>query len=324
MPGPDKIKWVAIGGGTGLATLLSGLRPRLDEVSLTAIVTVTDDGRSSGRLRSEFGALPPGDIRNCLVALAEPNHPLTRVFRHRFPGSGPLGGHSLGNLMILALSQLHGDLVSATDVARALLNINARVLPSTLTDVELLALIDGEEVRGQVAIKSRNRPIRRLSVLPHNAAPLSASVDAILDADLITLGPGSLYTSVIANLLITGIREALTKSNAMKIFIGNVMTEADETHELSAIDHLRQLLQYAPGFQPDYAVFNSSPISDDMKERYQLEGATALAPPSESTLVDSKTKILALPLASEERFVRHDPARLSRAILDLYNASSNL
>lgn len=320
MPSRDKLKWVAIGGGTGLATLLAGIRPQLDSISLTAIVTVTDDGHSSGRLRAEFHSLPPGDIRNCLVALADPAHPLTRLFRHRFPGEGSLGGHSLGNLLILALSQLDGDLVSATNAARELLGINARVLPSTLTDVDLLALVDGEEVRGQVSIKTRNRPITRLSVTPDNAVAYSESVDALQDADLITLGPGSLFTSIIANLLVDGIRDAIASSLAKKIYIGNIMTEADETHGLSAIDHVKQLLAYGGGIDFDYALFNSSTISMEMKERYALEGASALAPPTDSSIEGSGVRLVSLPLASEERFVRHDPGRLSRAIIDLYNA----
>jgi uncharacterized cofD-like protein len=315
-----KIKWVAIGGGTGLATLLSGVRSHLDSISLTAIVTVTDDGSSSGRLRAEFHSLPPGDIRNCLVALADPTRPLTGVFRHRFPGLGALGGHSLGNLIILGLTQIHGDLLSAIDAARDLLGIEARVLPATLAEVDLIATIDGEEVRGQVAIKSRSKPITALGVVPKNAEALAASVAAILEADLITLGPGSLYTSVIANLLIEGIREAVAASHARKIYIANVMSEADETHGMSALDHVRHLLEYGRGIELDYALFNSSTISSEMKERYALEGASALAPPSEPSIEGSRVRIVSRPLASEERFVRHDPARLSEAILDLYNA----
>jgi uncharacterized cofD-like protein len=314
------LKLIAIGGGTGLATMLSGFRSHPQDISLTAIVTVTDDGFSSGRLRSEFHVLPPGDIRNCLVALADPSNPLARLFRHRFPGHGALGGHSLGNLMLLALAQLDGDLVSATNAARDLLGVKARVLPSTLTDVDLVALVDGEEVRGQVSIKARTHPITRLSVSPPDALALQESVDAILDADLITLGPGSLYTSVIANLLITGIREAVAESHAKKIYIANVMSEADETNSMSAIDHVRQVLAYGNGIDLDYALFNSSTISEEMKERYALEGATVLAPPVESAIEGSRVRFVSLPLASEERFVRHDPTRLSRTIIDLYNA----
>ncbi len=319
--GPEsRIRCVAIGGGTGLSTLLGGLRPHLTDVALTAVVTVTDDGHSSGRLREEFGVLPPGDIRNCLVALADPKLALTRLFRHRFPGEGPLGDHSLGNLIILGLTHLTGDLLKATDEAREILGIDARVLPATLDRVDLVALIGDNEVQGQVAIKSRNQAIQRLSIVPQDARALDQAVSAILEADLITLGPGSLYTSVIANLLIDGIRQALEQTKAMKVYICNVMSEADETESLTAIDHVAELLKYGEGIKLDYALFNSSPISAEMRDRYALEGAIALPAPPLDTLPGSTTQLISLPLASEEGFVRHDPARLSRAILDLYNA----
>ncbi len=315
----SRINWVAIGGGTGLATLLSGLRPRLDQISLTAVVTVTDDGHSSGRLRQEFDVLPPGDIRNCLVALADPTLLMTQVFAHRFPGQGELGGHSLGNLIILGLTQSSGDLLTAADHARELLGITARVLPATLDHVDLVATVGNKEVRGQVAIKSQNAPIRQLSIVPRQARALDAAVEAIHEADLITLGPGSLFTSVIANLLIDGIRDAIGSSRAKKVYICNVMSEADETDGLTAVDHVKQVLAYGRGIELDDALFNSSPISEEMKERYAGEGASALAPPGTDSLPNCGVRLVALPLASEERFVRHDPARLSQAILDLYN-----
>jgi uncharacterized cofD-like protein len=313
------LKWVAIGGGTGLATLLAGLKARLDEVSLTAIVTVTDDGKSSGRLRDEFSILPPGDIRSCLVALANNDLLMTRLFSHRFPGEGELGGHSAGNLMILALSQMSGDFMSAIDQARTLLGIEARVLPSTLDRVDLSARIGDRDVTGQVAIKSQMAPIRRLSLVPQDAQAFPAAVDAILDADLITLGPGSLFTSVIANLLIDGIREALATARATKIYVCNVMTEADETDGFTAVEHVTQLLAHCQDLHLDYAVFNSSPISAEMRDRYAAEQAHVLDPPRVAHLPDLDVHLVSLPLASEERVVRHDPARLSQAILDLYN-----
>lgn len=315
----ESIKWVAIGGGTGLATLLSGVKNHLERVALTAIVTVTDDGQSSGRLRNEFAVLPPGDIRNCLVALADGEHPLTRLFSHRFPGEGELGGHALGNLIVLALNQMSGDFLSAIDQARSLLSITARVLPATLVPVDLVALVNDREVRGQVAIKAQFAPIRRLSLLPEDAHALDAAVNSILEADLITLGPGSLFTSVIANLLVTGIRQALSRSRAQKIYICNVMTEANETDSLTAIDHVTQLLSYCPELRLDLALFNNSPISVEMRERYAGERANVLDAPVAHSELSGCPRFLALPLASEERVVRHDPARLSLAILDLYN-----
>lgn len=348
MSANNPLKLVAIGGGTGLSTLLAGLKHYLQAdplmmqasagpqparnsspvslnqshslSSLTAIVTVTDDGKSSGRLRGEFGVLPPGDIRNCLVALASESRLMTRLFKHRFRGDGALGGHSLGNLMLVALNQMGGDFLAAIDQARVLLDIQARVLPATLDRVDLSAQVGGKTVRGQTAIKSQMAFIDHLSLLPADARALPAAVEAILEADLITLGPGSLFTSVIANLLIGGIAEAVARSRAKKIYICNVMTEADETDGLTAEDHVRQLLKYGRGLQLDYALFNSAPVSAEMRKRYAAERATALAPPASATLDSTTTRLISLPLASESRAVRHDPERLSRAIFATYNS----
>src|SRR5262245_47621221 len=217
MSGIAPIKFVAIVGVTGLSTLLKGLKPYIappvpdglsnamalaeqpkraeraetgSRISLTAIVTVTDDGKSSGRLRGEFSVLPPGDIRNCLVALADEDHLLTQIFSHRFPGNGTIGGHSLGNLIILALNQMGGSFLQAIDQARGVLGVTARVLPSPLDCVDLVAQVGEELIRGQVAIKSQSAPIRELSIAPPDARALDEAVEAILDADLITLGPG--------------------------------------------------------------------------------------------------------------------------------------
>ncbi len=320
---PQKI--VSLGGGTGLSTLLAGLKPYLAEhdFELTALVTVTDDGKSSGRLRGEFSVLPPGDIRNCLVALADEDHPLTKLFRHRFPGDGQLGGHSLGNLILLALNQQSGDFLAAVNQARQLLGITARVLPSTLDRVDLVACCGQKTLRGQVAIKahcgkSQNGPIRQLALVPSNAHALPEAVEAILEADLITIGPGSLYTSIIANLLVPGIVEAIVESKARKLFICNAMTESDETDGFTAEDHVKQVLNYAPGLQLDWALFNSTPISPEMRERYAAEQAVALEPPPARSHMLPGIELIARPLASETRFVRHDPHRLIQAIFDIF------
>ena len=332
MSGIAPIKIVAIGGGTGLATLLKGLKPYLDpdagqsginpRISLTAIVTVTDDGKSSGRLRGEFSVLPPGDIRNCLVALAQEDHFMTRLFRHRFPGDGAIGGHSLGNLIILALNQMNGSFLKAIDQAREILGIRARVLPSTLDRVDLVAQVGNRLVRGQVAIKSQNAPIRRLTIAPPDARALDEAVEAILEADLITLGPGSLFTSVIANLLVRGIANALVESKAKKIYICNAMTEVDETDGFTAADHVEQLLDYAPKLRLDYALFNSASISDEMLVRYAAENAVPLKAPGMRDWTRRESgaiKFVALPLISESRAVRHRPEKLSEAIFDIYS-----
>jgi uncharacterized cofD-like protein len=323
MPSTAPFKLAAIGGGTGLSTLLRGLKshaaPPEQKISLTAIVTVTDDGKSSGRLRGEFAVLPPGDIRNCLVALANDEELITQLFRHRFPGDGQLGGHSLGNLVILALNQISGNFLTAVDQAREMLGIDARILPSTLDRVDLVARVGNRMVRGQVAIKSQNAPIHELAITPPFAGALPAAIDAILQADLITIGPGSLFTSVIATLLVKDIAQALAESKAKKIYICNAMTESDETDGFTAVDHLRQVLAYAPEARLDYALFNSAPISVEMRERYAMEKAVALDPPDCAPPDLKGIEFVSLPLASESRFVRHDPERLSRAIFEVYS-----
>jgi len=320
----DPIKLVAIGGGTGLSTLLGGLKRCLDpeadlKVELTAIVTVTDDGKSSGRLRQEFDVLPPGDIRNCLVALADETQLLSKLFGHRFSGDGSIGGHSLGNLILLAMNQMSGDFLTAIEYASRMLGLKARVLPATLDRVDLVARLNGKTVKGQVAIKSQTMPIRELSLDPANARALPAAVQAIQEADLVTLGPGSLYTSVIANLLIKGIADALATSRAKKMYICNAMTEFDETNGFTAEDHVRQLLAYAPELRLDYALFNCAPISTEMREKYAAEKAHVVEPPASPSSDLGGIRFVSLPLASESRAVRHDPEKLSRAIFEVYS-----
>ncbi len=348
----SQLKIVAIGGGTGLSTLLTGLRPYLEagqrtgdqsqaghtpkpantsdysasdsesasaKVSLTAIVTVTDDGKSSGRLREEFGILPPGDLRSCLVALAREDRLVSRLFRHRFRSDGALDGHSLGNLVIVALTQMSGDFLTAIEATSSLLGCAARVLPSTLDSVDLVAEVGGQTVHGQRAIKllsaARQLPIRNLAITPAEARALPEAIEAIREADLITLGPGSLFTSVIPNLLVSGLAEAVGTARAKKVYICNAMTEADETDGLTAEAHVEELLRR--GLKLDYALFNSTPISAEMRERYAAEKAVALEPPQTERSLSGEVQFIARPLASEDRFVRHDPAKLCRAILEL-------
>ena len=347
LPVTSPLKLVAIGGGTGLSMLLTGLKPYLNagqrasdpparahrqrsdelpfhdvELALTAIVTVTDDGRSSGRLRSEFGVLPPGDIRNCLVALASEDRFMKRLFKHRFAGNGALSGHSMGNLIIVALSQLSDSFLDAIDQASALLGCAARVLPSTLDSVDLEARIGDQMAYGQRAIKAlcdtRGLPIRNLAVTPASARALPEAVNAILEADLITLGPGSLFTSVMPNLLIAGIAEAISQSKAKKMYICNLMTEADETNGLSAEAHVTELLRACPSLQLDYAVFNSAPISPTMRQLYAEEEANLLVPPTASHFAFGDVRLICKPLAAEARSVRHNPANLARAIFEIY------
>ena len=312
------VRVAAIGGGTGLSTLLRGIGRGGHGFEVTAIVAVTDDGRSSGRVRAEFGVPPPGDIRNCLVALARAEDRLAALFNHRFPGEGGLGGHALGNLLLLALSQLEGgDFLAGIEAARSLLGVESRVLPSTLSPVELEAWIGERWVVGQIAIKSQQGPIEDLRLSPPDAEPLPAAIEAIRAADLITLGPGSLFTSVITHLVTPGMAEAIAASPARKIYICNAMTEYDETDAMSAIDHVRALLGYLRGGRIDDALFNCAPISPSMRDRYAAERAVALPPPWEVPPDLRDIRFHLLPLASEEGFVRHDPECLRQALLEI-------
>ncbi|MFN7931534.1 MAG: 2-phospho-L-lactate transferase CofD family protein [Blastocatellia bacterium] len=231
-------------------------------------------------------------------------------------------GIPLGNLLIVALAQMSDNFLDALDKASALLGCAARVLPSTVDSVDLEARIGEQMAYGQRAIKAlsaaRGLPIRNLAVTPATARALPQAVEAILAADVITLGPGSLYTSVIPNLLIEGMAEAISQSKAKKIYLCNIMTEADETDGFSAADHVSELLRACPTLQLDYAVFNSLPISAEMQALYAEEEAMALEPPNTSLFAFGDVQFVCKPLASEARFVRHNPANLARAIFEIY------
>src|SRR5213080_731954 len=248
------LKLVAIGGGTGLSSLLAGLKSfvgkheqdiRLD--SLSAIVTVSDDGGSSGRLREELQILPPGDIRNCMIALSEDSTLLSRLFRYRFRGKGELGGHSFGNLFLAALSEVTGDFTEAVRLSSEVLASKGHIFPATISDVRLVAeLADGSEVFGETQITAARVPIRRLRLEPEECLPLPEALAAIRAADVITVGPGSLYTSIIPNLLVARVAEAIGEAGAIKIFVTNLMTQPGETDGYDARRHLEGVRTYAP------------------------------------------------------------------------------
>jgi uncharacterized cofD-like protein len=278
---------VAIGGGTGLSNLLCGLKHYLgapEVVSsrgfggytledLTAIVSVADDGGSSGRLREEFDILAPGDIRNCMVGLADDEKLLTRLFRYRFPGEGALGGHNVGNLLLTALTSVTGNFLEAIRCSSELLGIKARILPSTLAKVGLVAeLDDGTIIRGQHKITKGVRPISRLRLDPSDCLPLKDALEAIEEADLIVIGPGSLFTSLIPNLLVKGIPEAIMRSPAKKLFVCNLLTEPGETNGYSAEDHIQRLLAYFTKQVFDLVLVNYWPISEATYQRYHADG----------------------------------------------------
>ena len=229
----DGLSLVAIGGGTGLSTLLAGLKRRVgkqddDEIwfkNLSAIVTVSDDGGSSGRLRDELQMLPPGDIRNCMIALSEDSTLLSRLFRYRFRGTGELGGHSFGNLFLAALTEVTGDFVEAVRLSSEVLASKGHIFPATINDVRLVAeLEDGTSVRGETQITASRSRIRRLRLEPEQCLPLPEALTAIRSADLITVGPGSLYTSILPNLLVARVAQTIGEATAIKVFICNLMT----------------------------------------------------------------------------------------------------
>lgn len=276
---------VAMGGGTGLSTLLKGLksytvapgepRPSGPYVTdLTAIVTVTDDGGSSGRLRRELGMLPPGDIRNCLVAVCENENLLSRLFQYRFSSSGELEGHSFGNLFLAALTAMSGDFADAVRKASEILVTRGQILPSTSANVELEAeMDDGSHVMGETSITASEKRIIELKMVPPHPEPLAEALDAIAQADLITIGPGSLFTSLVPNLLVRGVPEAIARSRAVKVFICNLMTEANESLHMRASDHIIAIDAHARHGLFNYALVNSAPVSPAMRERYATESA---------------------------------------------------
>ena len=305
---------VAIGGGTGLSTLLRGLKEYTS--NLAAIVTVTDDGGSSGRLRHELGVLPPGDVRNCLVALADSESMMTDLFQYRFHEGDGLTGHSFGNLFLAAMCGIAGDFDRAIKESSRVLNIKGRVLPSTLANVALEAtLVDGSTVLGETAISRSKAKIESVRLVPTASQALPESIDAIAAADAILLGPGSLYTSVMPNLLVPGIAEAVERSRAIKIYVCNIMTQPGETQGMSASDHARVLLDGTGRSLFQYAVINIQEPHRLLRQ-YELEGARQVAPDMDRVSGLGVTPITGK-FVSETHLVRHDARRLAQAILRL-------
>jgi uncharacterized cofD-like protein len=334
---PNLLNLVAIGGGTGLSSLLAGLKAYVVDARggesyrdislkmLTAVVTVTDDGGSSGRLREEFNILPPGDIRNCLVALSEDERLLARLFQYRFPGTGDLHGHSFGNLFLTALTGVTGDFLEAVRLSSEVLAIRGRIFPSTITDVSLMAELDsGQVVLGESNIsKSRSR-IRKVWLSPEHCRPLGETLEAIEQADVITLGPGSLFTSVIPNLLVDGIADAIARSSAVKIYISNIMTQPGETDGFGLEEHLSALFDCAPQLNLDYLVVNLKPVTDELRQIYAADGAVQIGLDySNKTLINfrgRRIEIVAGDLLDEGDKVRHAPRKLACILLDMCHA----
>jgi uncharacterized cofD-like protein len=288
-PAPCDLRVVAIGGGTGLSTLLKGLKRYVLTPALAAsgqaairelcgVVTVSDDGGSSGRLRKEFNMLPPGDVRNCIVALSEDEALLSRLFQHRFQRGSGLEGHSFGNLFLAALTSITGDFAEAVRLSAEILLTRGHIYPATTSNVELEALMaDGTRVRGETRITASKGKIKELFLIPPDVEPLPQTLDAIANSDLITIGPGSLFTSLIPNLLVRGMAKAIIDSSAVKVFVCNLMTQANESLGLTAADHIRALTTHAGAQLFDYALLNQATATPEMKAKYALEGASQIA-----------------------------------------------
>ena len=305
---------VAVGGGSGLAALLSGLKHY--STNLTAIVTVADDGGSSGRLREDMGVLPPGDIRNCLVALADDESLLSRLFQYRFEGGG-MDGHSFGNLFVAALADVLGDFELAVKESTSVLKVRGRVLPATLDDVILHAQMrSGDEISGESTITASEHLPLRIWLEPESPQPLPEALEAIEKADLVVLGPGSVYTSIIPNLLVEGFCDALKRTRARVVYVCNVMTQPGETDDYSAADHLHALYRHGAAGSVDDIVVNSRPVSEDLAVAYGREGSRPVAI-DESGLDALGVRIVRAPVATEGSVVRHDSRRLAEVLLRL-------
>lgn len=326
----NPLRIVAIGGGTGLSSLLNGLKrivcpPQngsgahrlMGFIDITAVVTVTDDGGSSGRLRRDFDVLPPGDIRNCMVALSEDEALLSRLFQYRFAGGRGLKGHSFGNLFLTALTHLTGDFAQAVKLSSEVLASIGRIYPSTSGNVSLEAeLADGSVLEGESAISRSRSPIRRIRLKPARCKPLAETLDAIAKADLITLGPGSLFTSVIPNLLVSGIPKAISDSPAIKAYFVNLMWQPGETMNYRASDHVTALNRHARRRLLDYVVVNDRPISAPLRHLY----ARRQAMPVENDLdrlEEMGIGIVKADLVADTSKIRHNPEATASVALEL-------
>lgn len=307
---------VAIGGGTGLSVFLSGIKAYTNNV--TAIVTVTDTGGSSGRLRDELDVLPPGDIRNCLVALADAEPLIRDLFQYRFEEGNGLKGHSFGNLFITALSMVTGDFEKAIRESSKVLAIRGRVVPSTLDKVTLLAeFTDGTKAEGETNITGSRKPIQRISLRPLDCRATEEALEAIDNAELLVMGPGSLYTSILPNLLIPGILNAILECDAYKIFIVNAMTQSGETEGYSASDHLRSLISHTHTRIVDACFINTQPIPEDLLDRYRKTNAVPVEP-DPARIREQGYEIVEGEILKLDGQVRHDPAKLAKRVVDQY------
>ena len=316
----EPLRIVAIGGGTGLSTLLHGLKryaqePR--EADITAVVTVTDDGGSSGRLRREFDVLAPGDIRNCMVALSEDEALLSKLFQYRFAEGRGLKGHSFGNLFLTALTNLTGDFTQAVKVSSEVLASLGRIYPSTDANVILEAELDnGRMVTGETRISKSRARIRRIQLRPRTCKPLPETLEAIEHADLITFGPGSLFTSLVPNVLVQGIPEAIRRSHALRAYFVNLMWQPGETIGFRASDHVDAIQRHAGMKLFDVVVVNTRSISARQRRKYAAEEAQSVMNDVDR-LAEMGTQVMAADLLADGDIVRHDPRATAEIAMEL-------
>ncbi|GAV21544.1 gluconeogenesis factor YvcK family protein [Carboxydothermus pertinax] len=308
-------KIAVLGGGTGLSTLLRGLKHYTS--NLTAIVTVADDGGSSGRLREEMGMLPPGDIRNCLVALADKESLMESLLQFRFT-EGDLAGHSIGNLLIAALWKISGNFSRAVFSLGQILKVRGVVYPSTEEKVVLRGILaNGDEVVGESNFGEVTSPVKKVYLHPAGAKTLPEVEKAIRDADLIILGPGSLYTSIIPNLLVEGVVESIKRSNAPVLYIMNIMTEKGETSGYDALDHLQAIIDHA-GPIVDYVLINNENPAPELLAKYRREGQYPVKVDEKLLKKLGIKKVIKAPVLDQKQYLRHDPEKLARVILNFY------
>lgn len=320
----DALRVVAMGGGTGLSSLLRGLKryvkpvDGLPPLDITAVVTVTDDGGSSGRLRRELDVLPPGDIRNCLVALSDDGDLLAKLFQYRFTAGKGLTGHSFGNLFLTALTHLTGDFANAVKLSSEILSINGRIFPSTDRNVTLEAeLINGKLVVGETKISRARIAIKSIHLRPKHCPPLLETLQAIEEADLITMGPGSLYTSVIPNLLVGGIPAAIRRSRALKAYFVNLMWQPWETMSYSAFDHVDAIHRHAGAQLIDLAILNKRPIPAGLRRVYAEQKVFAVENDTPRLIEQGIEVIERNLLLTKGEKVRHDSVQTAAVVLEL-------
>ncbi len=311
-------KIVAIGGGTGLSTILEGLKEFTSNI--TAIVAVTDEGGSSGRLRKELGILPPGDIRNCLVALAEAPQLMRDLFQYRFREGNGIKGHSFGNLLITALAEVTGSFQEAIEESSKVLAIRGKVLPASLEKIRLKAeYIDGTIKEGEDEIPKGEKPIRRLTLVPSSVKAFPQAVKGIKEADLIILGPGSLFTSVLPNLLIEEIKEAIIlRKDILKIYICNVMTQHGETDNFTAFDHVETVINHTNKEIINTCLVNCGSLPQDLLIKYAQEKSFPVIPDTYK-IKEKGIFVIEKDIVSHHNYLRHDPYKTARCIIEFYN-----